>query len=95
MSVTLSQGDSARERQKTPATLAEAHDLLWRQRPAPGTDLRDVAEYHRHSAQVYSKVASVDLRHHHEALQCAGLEIRKARGIEHRLDPSLAEGEDW
>jgi hypothetical protein len=36
-------------------------------------------------------VSKVDERHRYEALQCAGLEIRKARDIEHQLDP---EGDD-
>ena len=85
----------SQEQRVTPSTLAEAHDVLWRQRPARGADLREVAAYHRHSAQVYSQVAQVDLRHKHEALQCAGLEIRKARGIEHRLDPTVDDGDVW
>jgi hypothetical protein len=40
---------------------------------------------------VYERTSKVDLRRRYEALQCAGLEIRKARDIEHRLNP---EGDD-
>jgi hypothetical protein len=31
------------------------------------------------------------VRHQHEATQHAGIEIRRARDIEHRIDPSLDE----
>ena len=74
-----------RRQSVSPSTLAEAHDVLWRQRPARDAALREVAAFHRYSAQVYSAVADVDTRHRHEALQCAGLETHKARQIEHRL----------
>lgn len=87
MSVTLSQGGSARKQPKTPATLEEAHDVLWRQRPSPHADPLVWAEFHRLSAKVYEQTSRVDLRHRYEAVQCAGLEIRKARDIEHRLNP--------
>jgi hypothetical protein len=40
---------------------------------------------------VYAQTSKVDQRHRHEAIQCAGIEIRKARDIEHQLDP---EGDD-
>jgi hypothetical protein len=65
--------------------LEEARDLLWRQRPVGYADPVKWAAYHRHSAKVYARTAEVDERHRYEALQCAGLEIRKARDIEHRL----------
>lgn len=84
MSVTLSQGDS---QPKTPATLEEAHDVLWCQRPARDAAPLVWAEFHRYSAKVYEQTSKVDLRHRYEAVQCAGLEIRKARDIEHRLNP--------
>jgi hypothetical protein len=45
--------------------------------------------FHRRCAQVYGQVAKVDVRHQHEATQYAGIEIRRAREIEHELDPSL------
>ena len=92
MAVTLRKGGSAREQQK-PATLAEAHEWVWRQRPRGYVEPQKQAAFHRECASVYSHVASIDKRHHHEASQCAGLEIRKARTIEDRLDPGLA-GED-
>jgi hypothetical protein len=85
VSVTLSQGDSARDQQ----TLAEAHEVLWRQRPARDADPLVWAEFHRHSARVYAQAAEADPRHRHEALQCAAVEIRKARDVEHRLNPGL------
>jgi len=65
-----------------PVTLEEAHDLLWRQRPAQDASPGDWAAFHRHSASVYTQTSEVDQRHHYEALQCAGLEIRKAEDIE-------------
>jgi hypothetical protein len=85
----LSTGDSPRELGEAPATLAEAHEVLWRQRPARDADPSVWVDFHRHSAKVYAQTAKVDLRHQHEAAQCAGLEIRKARTIEDRLNPDL------
>ena len=85
----------SRDQCAVPSTLAEAHEVLWRERPARGADLRELVAFHRRSAEVYSQVAQIDLRHKYEAQQCAGLEIRKARGFEERLDPSLVEGDDW
>jgi hypothetical protein len=76
-----------------PSTLVEAHDVLWRRRPARDADPLEWVAFHRHSAEVYAQTAKVDLRHQHEASQCAGIEIRKARDIEHRLDPGL-DGDD-
>jgi hypothetical protein len=76
-----------------PSTLSEAHDVVWRMRPSRDADPLEWAAFHRRSAEVYSRTAKVDLRHHHEATQCAGIEIRRARDIEHRLDPSL-DGDD-
>jgi hypothetical protein len=78
---------------KQPTTLAEAHEVLWRQRPAREADPSEWVAFHRHSASVYTQTAEVDTRHRHEAIQCAGMEIRKARDIEHRLDPTLGDGE--
>lgn len=78
---------SAPERQDIPATLAEAHEVLWSGRPARDADPLVWVEFHRHSSEVYAKTAKVDPRHRHEALACAGMEIRKARDIEHRLNP--------
>lgn len=77
------------EQSMEPATLADAHEVLWQQRPARDADPQVWVDFHRHSAAVYSKTASVDVRHRYEALQCAGIEIRKARNIEHRLNPEL------
>src|SRR5262245_50433988 len=93
VSATLPQGDAAREQQKTPATLAEAHEVLWRQRPARDADPSAWVAFHRHSATVYAQTAKVDQRHRHEATQYAGIEIRRARDIEHRLNPGL-DGDD-
>jgi hypothetical protein len=84
VSARLSAGDSA---QAQPATLAEAHDVLSRQRPAKDADPLVWVKFHRHCATVYERVSKVDPRHRYEAVQCAGLEIRKARDIEHQLNP--------
>lgn len=70
-----------------PSTLEEAHDVLWRARPREDADPREWAAFHRHSAAVYASAAQADVQHRYEATQCAGLEIRKARDIEHRLNP--------
>lgn len=74
-----------------PSTLAEAHEVVWRRRPRRDADPLEWVAFHRHSAKVYSETAKVDLRHHHEATQYAGLELRRAREIEDRLNP---EGDD-
>jgi hypothetical protein len=87
VSATLPQCDSAREDQKIPATLAEAHELLWQRKPAWDADPLVWVEFHRHSATVYAMASTVDVRHKREALTCAGMEIRKARDIEYRLNP--------
>jgi hypothetical protein len=76
----------SRIRRAVPATLTEAHDVLWRQRPAKDADPQEWVAFHRHSAQVYTQTSKVDVRHQHEAMQCAGLEIRKAHDIEHQLN---------
>lgn len=81
----------SRNQSVVPATLDDAHDVLRRQQPAKGADPQKWVAFHRHSAQVYEQTSKVDLRHKYEALQCAGLEIRKARDIEDRLNP---EGDD-
>ena len=75
----------SRDQRAVPSTLDEAHDVLWRQRPRRDADASEWIAFHRHSAEVYSRTAKVDLRHHHEATQCAGLEIRKARTLEDLL----------
>lgn len=77
----------SRDQSVVPSTLNEAHDVLRRQRPAQDALPSAWAAFHRRSAQVYAQVSKVDERHRYEALQCAGLEIRKARDIEHQFDP--------
>lgn len=84
-----SAGGSALKGQAVAASLAEAHEILRSQRPDQGADLRDWVAFHRLSAKVYVETAKIDRRHRHEAVHCAGLEIRKARGIEDSLDPDL------
>ncbi|WP_133903813.1 AMED_5909 family protein [Actinophytocola oryzae] len=68
-----------------PQTLADAHEVLWRTRPNRDAHPSKWAAFYRHRAQVYAATAKIDLRHRHEATQCAGLEMRKALDIEHRL----------
>lgn len=69
----------------TPATLAEVHELLARKRPALDAGPRRWAAFHRRSAEMYVDVAKVDVGHQHEALNCAGAEVRQARAIEDSL----------
>jgi hypothetical protein len=72
-----------------PRTLDEAHDVLCRLRPASDAALSVRVDFHRHCAAVYSRTADLDVRHRYEALQCAGMEIRKARDLEHQIDPTV------
>jgi hypothetical protein len=72
-----------------PRTLAEAHETLTCARPARDAEPSEWIAFHRRSAEVYAQTAKVDVRHRHEATACAGMEIRRAREIEHRVDPSL------
>jgi hypothetical protein len=74
-----------RDRRVVASTLTEAQDALWRQRPAKDADPQVWAAFHRHSAQVYTQTSQIDVRHRYEALQCAGLETRKAEDIEDQL----------
>jgi hypothetical protein len=78
-----------RTQRTVPSSLIEAHEVLRRQRPARDADPLKWVALHRHSAEIYAATAKLDLRHRHEATQFAGIEIRRAREIEHRLDPSL------
>jgi hypothetical protein len=72
---------------RAPATLREAHEVLLRERPRLDADPQAWIEFHRHSAGVYAEAAKVDAPHRHEATQWAAMEIRRAREIEHRLNP--------
>jgi hypothetical protein len=67
--------------------LADAQEELWRERPASDADALVWVDYHRRCAKVYAQVSTVDVEHRSEALTCAGMEIRKARDIEYRLNP--------
>jgi uncharacterized protein YecT (DUF1311 family) len=72
-----------------PRTLLEAHKAVWQQRPGLDADPSAWVAFHRRSAGVYAAAARVDGGHRREASQCAVMEIRRAREIEHRLDPGL------
>lgn len=72
-----------------PRTLAQAREMLSRSRPARDAEPSEWITFHRHCAQVYGQMAKVDARHQHEATQYAAIEIRRAREIEHELDPTL------
>lgn len=85
---------SKRKAAEQPKTLADAHEMLWRERPKRDADPLEWVAFHRRSAEVYSRTAKVDLRHRYEATQCAGIEIRRARDIEHRLFPELDEDDE-
>lgn len=72
-----------------PQTLAEAHEMLTHARPAHNAEPLVWVAFHRRAAEVYAHAAKVDLNHRYEATHWAGAEIRQAREIEHRLDPSI------
>jgi hypothetical protein len=78
----------AQRQAAVPATLFEAHEVLWRQRPSRDAAPREWIAFHRRSAEVYAATAKVDVRHRHEATQYAAVEIRRAREIEHRINPA-------
>ncbi len=78
-----------RDQRVVPSSLFDAQEVLWRLRPGRDADPVEWVAFHRHSAEVYARTAKVDVRHQHEATQYAGVEIRRAREIEHRIDPSL------
>lgn len=75
--------------QVAPSSVFEAHEALWRQRPNHDAAPVEWAAFHRHSAQVYAAAAKVDAPNRQEASQYAAFAIRRAREIEHRLDPSI------
>ena len=75
--------------QTAPSSVFEAHEELWRRRPTHDAAPAEWAAFHRHSAQVYSAAAKVDVANRHEASQYAVFAIRRAREIEYRLDPSI------
>jgi uncharacterized protein YecT (DUF1311 family) len=81
----------ALNRQVAPTTLAETHEVLRLRRPKVDADPRVWIDFHRHSAELYAQAAKVDTLHRHEASQWAVTETRRAREIEHRLNP---EGDD-
>ena len=67
----------------------EAHEAVSRLRPGLEADPSVWVAFHRRSAGVYASAARADGGHRGEASQCAVMEIRRAREIEYRLDPSL------
>jgi hypothetical protein len=75
--------------QVAPSSVLEAHEELWRHRPSHDAAPAEWAAFHRHSAQVYAAAAKVDVPNRVEASQYAAFAIRRAREIEHRLDPSI------
>ena len=74
-----------------PLSVFEAHEELWRRRPSHDASPVEWAAFHRHSAEVYSAAAQVDVANRVEGSQYAVFAIRRAREIEHRLDPSVDE----
>ncbi len=75
--------------QVAPSSLFDAHEELWRRRPAHDAAPAEWAAFHRHSAEVYAAAAKVDVANRQEASQYAVFAIRRAREIEHRLDPTI------
>lgn len=94
MSGALTGSDSIPKQQYAPSTLADVHEVLWRQRPDHDSDLSEWVKFHRYSASVYSQTAQVYARYQNESQQCAGVEIRKARDLEHWLNPDLFADEE-
>ena len=75
--------------QVAPSSVFEAHEELWRRRPAHDAAPAEWAAFHRHSAEVYAAAAKADVANRQEASQYAVFAIRRAREIEHRLDPTI------
>lgn len=73
--------------QLVPSSVAEAHEVLWQRRPAHDATPEEWVAFHRHSAKVYAAAAKVDGPNRHEASQYAVFATRRAREIEHQLDP--------
>ena len=69
------------------ATLAEAHEALLRCRPSYDAEPQVWAAFHRRSAEVYTNIAKVDVRHRHEAGYWATAEMRRARDLEDNPPP--------
>ncbi|WP_434445838.1 AMED_5909 family protein [Lentzea sp. E54] len=63
-------------------TLMQAHEALSRLMPRPNAPERAWAEYYRHSAAVYARVAEIDRGHFHETMFWATREREKAEAIE-------------
>jgi hypothetical protein len=78
----------SRKTDPTPATLAEAKELLGQRRPKRDAGPRAWVAFHRHCAEVYAQVAKADLAHRFEAQAYAGQETRQAREIEEQLADS-------
>lgn len=79
--------DSAEHEPEPSATLADVHEVLWHRQPASDADRLVWVDFHRNNVNVYLDIAAVDVEHRHEAKMYAGMEMRKAREIEHRLNP--------
>ena len=75
--------------QVAPSSLFDAHEELWRRRPAHDAAPAEWMAFHRHSAEVYAAAAKVDVPNRQEASQYAVFAIRRARDIEHRLDLTI------
>ncbi|MGB3441940.1 MAG: AMED_5909 family protein [Actinophytocola sp.] len=69
-----------------PSSLFEAHEVLRRQRPSRDAAPEDWIAFHRRCSEVYTATAKVDIRHRHEAMQYAAIEIRRAREIDPAVD---------
>jgi hypothetical protein len=78
--------------QMAPSSLFEAHEVLWRRRPSHDAAPAEWMAFHRHSAEVYAAAAKVDVSNRAEASQYAAFAIRRAREIEHRIDPAIDSG---
>lgn len=68
-----------------PRTLAEVYELLRRQSPPQDAPLQKWHDFLRASARLYTEIADIDRRHHHEALACASTEQRAADEVAARI----------
>lgn len=75
-----------------PQTLREAYDVLWHQNPDRTASPDEWLEFHRYCARVYTEVADIDRRHHHEALACVRMERHAAEQIAEHLKAQRSEG---
>lgn len=68
-----------------PQSLREAQEWIDAHRPARDAPLRDWRDHFRASSELYTEIADIDRRHHHEALACARIEREAAEQLSPRI----------